>query len=208
MSNYHAAPASLPSARPSLLPAASAATLRGAALVTAAAACTAAAAQVSVPLPWTPVPFSLQTMAVLLSGAVLGARLGASAQVVYLLAGIAGLPVFAAAPGLPAGAARLLGPTGGFLLAFPFAAAIAGACMAGTAGRGWLRALLGAAAATAVIYAGGTAWLAMLVPGGVREAAALTLSVLGPADLIKTAAAAAMAPAAQAWVGRVSRPQA
>lgn len=208
MPNYHAASASLPSVRPTALPAASADTLRHAALVLAAVAGTAAAAQVSVPLPWTPVPFSLQTMAVLLSGAVLGARLGASAQVLYLLAGIAGLPVFAAVPGLPAGAARLLGPTGGFLLAFPVAAAITGAWVAGTTDRVWLRAVLGAAAGTAVLYAGGTAWLAMLVPGGVPEAAALTLSVLGPADVIKMAAVAALVPASQAAVGRASRPQA
>src|SRR3982750_3289661 len=62
---------------------------------------TAAAAQVSVPLPFTPVPFTLQPMIVLLGGAALGARLGMSAQVVYLLAGIAGLPVFAASAVLP-----------------------------------------------------------------------------------------------------------
>ena len=66
------------------------------------AALTAAAAQVSVPLPFTPVPFTLQPMVVLLGGAALGSRLGMSAQVVYLLAGIAGLPVFAASPVPPA----------------------------------------------------------------------------------------------------------
>src|SRR2546422_731779 len=72
----------------------------------------AAAAQVSFPLPFTPVPFTLQPMVVLLGGAALGARLGFASQAFYLLAGIAGLPVFAASPMLPQGIARLLGPTG------------------------------------------------------------------------------------------------
>ena len=70
---------------------------------------TAIGAQVSVPLPFTPVPFTLQPMIVLLGGAALGARLGASAQAIYLLIGLAGLPVFAASPVLPQGAARLDG---------------------------------------------------------------------------------------------------
>ena len=77
---------------------------------------TIVAAQVSIPLPFTPVPFSLQPMVVLLGGAALGARLGMSSQVLYLALGLAGLPVFAASPVLPQGFARLLGPTGGFLM--------------------------------------------------------------------------------------------
>src|SRR6476661_1497159 len=89
-------------------------------------ALTAAAAQVSIPLPFTPVPLTLQPMIVLLGGAALGARLGMAAQVVYLLAGIAGLPVFAASPVLPQGALRLLGPTGGYLMSYPLAAFLTG----------------------------------------------------------------------------------
>ena len=80
-------------------------------------ALTAAAAQVSIPLPFTPVPFTLQPMVVLVGGAALGSRLGMASQVLYLLAGIAGLPVFAASPVLPQGLGRLLGPTGGYLSA-------------------------------------------------------------------------------------------
>jgi biotin transport system substrate-specific component len=76
-------------------------------------ALTAAAAQVSFPLPFTPVPFTLQPIIVLLGAAALGARLGAAAQGLYLLLGIAGLPVFAFAPDLPPGVLRLLGPSGG-----------------------------------------------------------------------------------------------
>ena len=88
---------------------------------------TAAAAQVSIPLPFTPVPLTLQPMVVLLGGAVLGARLGMLTQILYLLAGIAGLPVFAASPTLPQGALRLIGPTGGYLMSYPLAAFVAGA---------------------------------------------------------------------------------
>src|SRR6478736_1036539 len=88
---------------------------------------TAAAAQVSIPLPFTPVPFTLQPMIVLLGGAALGSRLGMYSQVLYLAAGIAGLPVFAASPILPQGIARLLGPTGGYLMSYPFAALLTGA---------------------------------------------------------------------------------
>src|SRR5215210_7762783 len=70
---------------------------------------TVAAAQVSIPLPFTPVPFTLQPMVVLLGGAALGARLGMTSQALYILVGLAGLPVFAASPVLPQGFARLLG---------------------------------------------------------------------------------------------------
>ena len=89
-------------------------------------ALTAAAAQLSIPVPFTVVPFTLQPMVVLLGGLALGSRLGLASQVLYLLAGIAGLPVFAASATLPPGALRLLGPTGGYLLAYPIAALLVG----------------------------------------------------------------------------------
>jgi biotin transport system substrate-specific component len=82
---------------------------------------TAFAAQVAVPVQ--PVPFTLQTMLVILSGAFLGSRGGAYSQIIYLFAGIAGLPVFA---GFSFGFASLFGPTGGYLLSFPFAAYFVG----------------------------------------------------------------------------------
>ena len=85
-------------------------------------ALTAAAAQISFPLPFTQVPFTFQPMVVLVGGLVLGSRLGFTSQVLYLMAGIAGLPVFAASATLPPGLLRLLGPTGGYLMAYPFAA--------------------------------------------------------------------------------------
>jgi biotin transport system substrate-specific component len=84
---------------------------------------TAIAAQISIPVK--PVPFTLQTMMVVLAGAFLGARNGAYSQMLYLLLGVIGLPVFAAAAE-PYGIARLFGPTGGYLLAFPLAAYVTG----------------------------------------------------------------------------------
>src|SRR5258706_12154859 len=82
----------------------------------------AAAAQVSIPLPGTPVPMTLQPMAVLLVGGLLGARLGALSMILYLAMGAAGLPVFTPSPLLLPGIARLFGQTGGYLLAYPIAA--------------------------------------------------------------------------------------
>src|SRR5262249_2092764 len=92
-------------------------------LVAAASLVTAAAAQVGFGLPWTRVPIRGQTFAVLLSGAVLGARRAFLAQMLYLAEGALGLPFFS---GGAAGVAKLMGPTGGYLLGFPFAAALTG----------------------------------------------------------------------------------
>src|SRR6476661_4466906 len=115
-------------------------------------ALTAAAAQVSIPLPFTPVPLTLQPMVVLLGGAVLGARLGMSAQALYLLLGIAGLPVFAASPVLPQGALRLIGPTGGYLMSYPFAAFVAGSLAERGLDRRYLTSLFAMACGLVVIF--------------------------------------------------------
>ena len=115
------------------------------------------AAQVVVPLPITPVPFTLQPLAVLVVGGLLGARRGAAALALYLAMGLVGLPVFAAGG---SGIARLMGPTGGYLLAFPLAAAITGA-VAG-ARPGLMRALFACALGMVAIHVGGAAQLAAL----------------------------------------------
>jgi biotin transport system substrate-specific component len=117
----------------------------------------AASAQMVVPLPLSPVPMTLQPLAVLVVGGLLGAAQGTAALVLYLALGVLGLPVFAAGG---SGIARLLGPTGGYLLAFPVAAALTGAL----AGRGGsvLRALLACALGMVVIHIGGVAQLALL----------------------------------------------
>ncbi len=85
---------------------------------------TAVAAQITIPAK--PVPFTLQTMMVILSGAFLGARYGAYSQILYLAMGVVGLPVFAYTPEAGWGLMRLFGPTGGYLLAFPIGAFLTG----------------------------------------------------------------------------------
>ncbi len=85
---------------------------------------TSLAAQITIPVK--PVPFTFQTMMVVLSGAFLGAKNGAYSQIIYLFLGCVGLPVFARIPDNAIGFARLFGPTGGYLLAFPIGAFIVG----------------------------------------------------------------------------------
>ena len=85
---------------------------------------TAVSAQVSIPIK--PIPFTLQTMVVLLAGAFLGARNGAYSQLLYIFLGAIGLPIFAQTADGTMGFARLIGPTGGYLLAFPVAAYLVG----------------------------------------------------------------------------------
>jgi biotin transport system substrate-specific component len=163
-----------------------------------AALATAVAAQVSVHVPGTPVPFTLQPITVLVAGAVLGARLGAASQLLYLVLGVTGAAMFAWSPLLAPGLGRLLGPTGGFLLAFPLAAYAAGTL----ADRGWTRTWSGAVltmtAGLAVLYAGGGAQLAALT--GSSSLVALWPFVL--ADVVKVAAAAAVLPRLSWAAGR------
>ena len=167
-----------------------------AAAVLFCAALIAATAQVSIPLPWTPVPLTLQPTIVLLSATVLGARLGTTCLVAYLAAGAVGLPVFAWSPVLAPGIGRLLGPTGGYLLAYPVAA-----CLVGwLADRGWDRRYVTAVGAMtlglAVIYVGGVAWLAVLhaPAGSARGAAELGVYPFLVADLAKLTLAGALLP--------------
>jgi biotin transport system substrate-specific component len=169
-------------------------------------ALTAAAAQVSLPLPFTPVPFTLQPMVVLIGGAVLGARLGMLSQVLYLAAGIAGLPVFAASPLLPQGALRLFGPTGGYLMAYPIAAYVAGALAERGLDRRYFTSVLAMAAGLGVVFSGGVLWLAFwhapLQPAiGLREALAIGALPFVPADLVKILIAGASLPTLWRFLG-------
>jgi biotin transport system substrate-specific component len=158
---------------------------------------TIVAAQVSVPLPFTPVPFTLQPMVVLLGGAALGARLGMTSQVLYLALGLAGLPVFAASPILPQGFARLLGPTGGYLMSYPFAAFVAGYLAQRGLDRRYLTAVLAMAAGLALIFACGVAWMAWGAPHlGLSAAVSGGLVPFIPADIVKVFLAATVLPAA------------
>lgn len=164
-------------------------------------ALTAAAAQVSVPVPFSPVPFTLQPMVVLLGGLALGSRLGATSQVLYLLAGVVGLPVFAASATLPPGPLRLLGPSGGYLMVYPLAAFVVGYLAERGFGRRYLSAVLAMVTGLVVIYAAGATWLGLLarVAGadaaiGMRAAFETSVYPFVIPDLIKLAAAAAVLP--------------
>ncbi len=166
-----AVPGGAAAARPSALrlPAAAAGTL----LV-------ALAAQIAVPLPGTPVPMTLQPLAVLLVGGLLGPGLGAASLAWYLLLGAAGLPVFALGT---AGPAWLVGPTGGYLVAFPAAAAVVGWVTARRAG--WAGLVAGALLGMATIYAGGVAQLTLLT-GSPRAALAAGAIPFAVGDLVKS----------------------
>src|SRR3954470_5517280 len=146
----------------------------------------ALSAQVVVPVPLSPVPMTLQPLAVLAVGGLLGAAGGVSALVAYLALGVAGLPVFA---GGSSGIVHLIGPTGGYLLAFPVAAGVAGALAGRSAGV--LRVLLACALGMVVIHAGGVAQLALL---GGNPAAAFRVGFVPflTGDLLKVGLAAAV----------------
>lgn len=146
------------------------------------------AAQVAIPLPGTPVPFTLQPLLVVLAGLLLGPRAGAASMTLYLAAGALGAPVFAPV-GAP-GVARLLGPTGGYLLAYPAAAWLAGALGAGATS--FARRALAAGVGMVAIYAGGLAQLALLT-GSLERAALLGALPFAAADAAKVLVAAALA---------------
>jgi biotin transport system substrate-specific component len=155
---------------------------------------TAAAAQISITLPFTPVPLTLQPMVVLLGAAALGPHLGALSQVLYLAAGVAGLPVFAFSALLPQGAARLLGPTGGYLMSYPLAAFVAGWLAMRGFDRRYLTSVVAMLAGLAVVYAGGVLWLAGLT-GGFSLALQAGVYPFVVADVLKLCVAAAVLPA-------------
>jgi biotin transport system substrate-specific component len=129
------------------------------ALVVGASIFVALCARVTLPLPFTPVPLTLQNFGVLLVGLTLGSRRGFAALALYLAEGMAGLPVFS--PTGPGSLAQLVGPTGGFLLAYPFVAGIAG-WIVETGRRTFARAAVASMLAEIALFAGGLSWLAIL----------------------------------------------
>ena len=154
--------------------------LRRAAAVLLGTALVAAAAQVSVPLPGTPVPLTLQPLAVLIVGGLLGPGLGAASLLLYVGLGAAGVPVFTPI-GLP-GVARLVGPTGGYLLAYPIAAYAVGK-LAGDGTR-LPRLVLALLSGLVLIHLGGTAQL-LILTGSVRTAARFGTIPFLVGDVIK-----------------------
>src|SRR3989440_10677561 len=151
----------------------------------------AAAAQVAVPLPGTPVPMTLQPLAVLLVGGLLGGPLGALSMILYLAMGAAGLPVFP--PTVPLiGVARLFGPTGGYLLAYPVAAWVVGRFsdpgrQPGVNKPAWARVTVAVVAGLVLIHLGGLAQLAILT-GSLSAAARFGTWPVPLGDPLKLAA--------------------
>jgi len=175
-------------------------------------ALTAAAAQLSVPVPFTQIPFTFQPTIVLLGGLVLGSRLGSLAQVLYLAAGAVGFAAFSPSLLLPPGALRLLGPTGGYLLAYPLAAFVVGALAERGFDRRYLTSLVAMIAGLAVVYAGGAAWLAFFARTATGNAATGLSAAIATGvvpfvlpDLIKLIAAAGVAPALWRLLGHDHR---
>jgi biotin transport system substrate-specific component len=161
--------------------------------IVAATILLALCAHIVIPLPWTPVPITGQTFGVLLVAVLLGARRGALAVILYLIEGAAGLPVFQplGAPGV----LRFAGPTGGYLMAYPFAAFVTGwmSARASSAASHLTNAVRGALLAGAlvagelVIFFGGCAWLASGMHLGWRQALTLGALPFLPGELVKMA---------------------
>lgn len=166
------------------------------------AAVTAVAAQIAIPVPFSPVPFTLQVLAVVLAGLLLGPRYGALAMAVYLLIGAVGVPVFSQFSG---GLGRILGPTGGYLLSYPLAAAVAGlaarTAVSAPRSRALTTSVLWSVAGLAIIYTIGAAWLSaatgisigVAVAQGILPFVVFDLIKVGLAAIVGTAAAPAIA---------------
>jgi biotin transport system substrate-specific component len=166
--------------------------LRFASIALAGSAIVALSAHLALPLSFTPVPMTMQPLAVLVLGLLLAPELAAATMVLYLAEGALGLPVFA--PSLPAtmGMAHLLGPTGGYLMAYPAAAALA-SWLIRRIGRGFGSGLLSAATALALIFACGATWLAILTHTSIQTVLTLAVVPFLPGAGLNIAAAAAVA---------------
>ncbi|MDA2912605.1 biotin transporter BioY [Acidobacteriia bacterium AH_259_A11_L15] len=177
-------------------------------LVISGSVLVALCAHIALPLPFSPVPVTGQTFAVLLLGATFGARRSAAALLLYLAEGAAGLPVFAPM-GLP-GAARLLGPTAGYLWAYPLAAFLLGWIVArsevSTRARRWLGLLAGVLAAEVVIFAAGMAWLKILTQASWSAATVQGLLPFLPGELAKVALLTICLPASW-WAVETRKPR-
>jgi biotin transport system substrate-specific component len=169
-------------------------------LVIGATAFVASCAHISLPLPFTPVPLTLQNFAVILVGMALGPIAGFSAMVLYLAEGALGLPVFTPSGG-PTGVAHLLGPNGGFLFSYPVAAATAG-WVVRTAQQITTRfrsALAAASIATLPIFLIGAAWFAFYAHHSVSATWSLAIAPFIPGEMVKITAAAAIFSSLQRW---------
>lgn len=174
----------LPQSRPNLLARRATAVLLGSLLV-------AVCAHVSIPLWFTPVPLTLQTFAVLFLGLVLSPGVAASALGLYLIEGVLGLPVFSPVGG--GGFLHLFGPTGGYLLAYPAAAALAGLLRRRIGKGGFAASLAAAGTASLFILLAGAAWLSVVTRQSPTTVFTLAVAPFLPGDILKVAAAAGAA---------------
>lgn len=159
------------------------------AIVVGASLFVALCARITVPLPFTPVPLTLQNFGVLLVGLTLGSRRGFAALALYLVEGASGMPVFN--PTGLGGVAQLLGPTGGFLLTYPFVAGLAGWVME-QGKKTFVRATAAAVVAEVLLFAGGIGWLVVLTHS-VAQAVRFGLYWFVFAEIMKVMFAAAFA---------------
>jgi len=164
----------------------------------------AGSAQISIALPFTPVPITGQTFAVLLVGASLGTVRGGASALLYVLLGIAGAPVYAHGA---QGWAVITGASGGYLVSYPFASALTG----WLAERHWDRRFSSAVGAmltgNVLIYLFGLPWLAVVLGTGLERTLELGLYPFVPGDTFKLYLAAALLPTAWRTVGRSTRSQ-
>lgn len=160
-------------------------------LVVGAALLTAAAAQVSIPLPFTPVPVTGQTFAVLLAGTALGSRLGTASQVLYVALGALGLPFYSDASG---GWEVATGATGGYLVGFIVAAFVLGSLAERRQDRSILTAVPAMLMGTAIIYGLGASWLAVSLEVSLADAVELGVAPFLIGDTVKLAAAGLLLP--------------
>lgn len=165
--------------------------LRSTGIVLAGSALVAVCAHLAVPLFFTPVPLSMAPFAVLVLGLLLSPRLAAVTLAAYLVEGAAGLPVFSPTPAIP-GLAHLLGPTGGYLLAYPLAASLI-AFLVRKTNSGFVPAALSALAGSFVILLCGALWLSVLTHASASSTFTLAVLPFLPGDALKVAAAAGVA---------------
>lgn len=160
------------------------------AAVAAASLFMAACAHATLPLPWTPVPITLQTFGVLLIGLLLGSRMGLAALALYLVEGAAGMPVFS--PAGPGGVAQLIGPTGGFLMAYPFAAYAAGFARENIK-QVWTSNLTAWLACSGLIFIFGASWFALTTKQTFFTTLNMAVFPFLPGDVLKSFAAIGIA---------------
>ncbi len=165
--------------------------VRWIASIVAGSALVAICAHISVPLFYTPVPMTLQPFAVLLLGLLLDPAAAFAALALYLVEGAAGMPVFT--PQGPGGMLQLMGPTGGYLMSYPFVAALVSFLARKLRGHKFATGLIAAAAGNVLILASGTVWMSVVTHQHFSNLLSLSVVPFLPGDALKVCAAAAIA---------------